>query len=240
MVKVRASRWLGTAVAAVLSCGTVANAGLVTVFFDAGSQNGGTNGNFGFSYIPTDSLGQLAPLVLTAGSLTDTTDPFHFDPFAPTSPGTIFLNGFGGGVQDQLGFGSDLISGLLGGGVIEQLVLTFDQPATPTGLVLTLTDYKSGGPPSLRDIPAIFVHLVGGAVNTYDLNNISEPGGNIGILDLSTLLIVTDQVEKIVVRETKSHFALNSISFTPIPAPGSVALLALAGLLTFRRRRRLT
>ncbi|MCH8151556.1 MAG: hypothetical protein IH830_04180 [Planctomycetes bacterium] len=236
----KVSRWLGMAVAAVLSCGTVANAGLITVFLDAASQNGGTSGNFGFSYIPADSLGQPAPLVLTAGSLTDTTVPFHFDPFAPTTPATIFLNGFGGGVQDQLGFGSELISGLLGGSVIEQLVLTFDDPATTTGLVLTLGDYRAlSGPPSQRDIPAIFVHLVGGTVLTFDQTSISEPAANTGILDLSTLLAPGALVEQIVVRETKNHFALNSISFTPIPAPGSVALLALAGLLPCQRRRRL-
>lgn len=239
MVKVRASRWLGRAVAAVLSCGTVANAGLITVFFDAASQNGGANGNFGFSYIPTESLGQPAPLVLTAGSLTDTTLPFHFDPFAPTTAATIFLNAFGGGVQNALGFGSELISGLVGGGVIEQLVLTFDDPATTAGLLLTLTDYKTGGPPAQRDIPAFFVHLAGGTVLTFDKSFISEPGGNTGILDLSTLLAPDALVQQIVVRETKNHFALNSMTFTPIPAPGSVALLALAGLLAGRRRRRL-
>ncbi len=240
MVKVRASRWLGTAVAAVLSCGTVANAGLVTVFFDAASQNGGANGNFGFSYIPTDSLGQLAPLVLTAGSLTDTTLANHSNPLATTTAATIFANGFGGGVQDQFGFGSELISGLVNT-LIEQLVLTFDQPAASVGLVLTLTDYRTGGPVNARDIPYIFVKLVGVATPlTFDKTDISQQGGDIGILNLSALLGATDQVEKIVVRNTQNHFALNSISFTPIPAPGSVALLALAGLLTFRRRRRLT
>ena len=239
MVKVRASRWLGTAVAAVLSCGTVANASLITVVFDAASQNGGVSANMGFSYIPTDILSQPAPLMLTAGSLIDTTLANHSNPLALTTAVTIYTKGTGGGVQYAAApFGSELISGLVNT-VIEQLVLTFDQPARSAGLVLTLKEYRaSSGNPGQRDIPYIFVHLVGGAVNTYDLTHIVESDGQTGILDLSTLLGATDQVEKIVVRNTQNHFALNSMSFAAIPAPGSVALLALAGLLAARRRRR--
>lgn len=233
-MKVRASSWLGTAVAAVLSCGTVANAGFITVFFDAASQNGGVNGNMGFSYIPLDTLGQFAPLVLTAGSLTDTTDPF--DPFAPITPGTIFFNGFGAGVQDELGFGTELISGMLGGGVVEQLVITFANPATPTGLVLTLTDYSTAG--AFRDDPAIIVYLTDGTVFELDDGDIDEVGGNTGILDFSTVLNPDQLVQQIVVRETENHFALHSISFTPIPAPGTLVLLAMAGVMLGRSRRR--
>ncbi len=237
MVKVRASRWLGTAMAAVLSCGTVANASLITVIFDAAYQNGGVSANMGFSYIPTDILSLPAPLVLTAGSLTDTTLANSSNPLALTTAVTIYTKGTGAGVQDAIGSGSELVSGLVNT-VIEQLVLTFDQPARSAGLVLTLKEYRAlSGAPSLRDIPYIFVHLVGGAVNTYNLTHITESVGQTGTLDLGTLLLTTDQVEKIVVRNTKNHFALNSMTFEAIPAPGSVVLLALAGLLAGRGRR---
>ena len=94
-------RFFFTSVGAVLICTGAANAGLFFVDFTSAGQ--GTSGNVGLSYRPVDVNGDFAPLLVTARAAID--DSLPFDPFAPGSLGTVFIDTRGAGVQDEFGGG---------------------------------------------------------------------------------------------------------------------------------------
>ncbi len=231
----RFSRYRSVVVVLALTAVGSARAGtLTTVYFDGAHQGG--NGNYGELFTPSDDAGLLAWLTVTARTAIAPLDPF--DLYATGLPGTVYLGGSGGGVQDQAGLGSTQVSGLAED-AIEELILTFDVPVPVDSLQLTLKQYKPGNGLDSYDDTLVFVLLTDGNVLTFsELNGIVEGTGQTGTLDLASLLDPLATVQSIVVREIRRHVALDSLTFVNVPAPGSIVLLGLAGFLSSRTRRR--
>ncbi len=218
------------------AAGSVHAGSATTVYFGSGHQGNGS-GNYGYFLRPFDDTGSSASLMMTARtSLT----PFDkFNPFASGLGGTLYLSSSGAGVQDDQAGGSTAISGLNNDG-IEEIKLTFDSAVRTDSLYLSIASYNPGDGHDDRDDPMVFVFLAGGDVVSFDeFNGIVFDGNSNGMLDLGSLLDPEVLVEGIAVRETRSHIRLESLRFmATVPAPGSLALLGLAGVLGARRRRK--
>ena len=208
----------------------------VTVYFDSSHQGG--SGNQGQAFRPIDDLG-FRSITVTARTSIAPFDPF--DPFAPGTAGTIYVGSNGGGVKDIGGLGSSQISGI-NEDSIEELIVSFDRPVSTESLSVTISKYKPGSGFGSNDDPLVFVFLTSGEVLMFDeTNGIVDESGDMGTLDLATLLAPDAIVKSIRVRELRRHIALDSITFVAVPTPGCLALLAAAGLIApHRRRRRVT
>ncbi len=231
----RISRFTAIAVSTVLcAAGSVLAGSPTTIYFDSSNQ-GGSN-NHGPFFNPMNDAGLMSSITVTARTSILAVDPF--DAFAPGISGSIAISGDGGGVQEMDGNGSDQISGQ-NEDAIEELIITFDQAVSTTALYLTISNYNPGSGFGSGDDPLVFVFLRDGTVVSFDeTSGIIDESGSLGTVDLGALLDPGAQVESIRVREMRKHITLDSLTFMEVPAPGSLALLATAGVLTRRRRRR--
>lgn len=208
-------RFFWASVGAGLVCASVANACLIVVDFTSAGQ--GASDNVGFEYQPVDVNGNLVALLLTARSSIDTS--FPFDPFAPGSLGTIFVDNMGTGVQNESGGGSKEISGS-GPNGDEELILIFDIAVPRDYLALGLKKYDPGNGLGDKDDPAIFVFLTDGTYATFDETHIETDGdGMTGTLFLNKLLPEDAMVAQIIVRETNKHMLVGSLQFVTTTCP---------------------
>ncbi len=200
-------------------------------------------GNMGTSFRPVTVGGLPADFVLTARSMID--DSMMFDPFAPGSVGTIYIDrdDRGAGVQTLSTSGSKGISGG-GGHKDEEILVSFDAPALASTIELEINELEFGNGAGDKDDPVLFVALASGGsplvfMEDAIMDAFTFSSSKRGILDLGAILGLDPAagVLSVAVRETNGHIYLSGVSGSPIPAPGALAVVGM-GLGVVARRRR--
>ncbi|MHC5002570.1 MAG: hypothetical protein ACYTJ0_05550 [Planctomycetota bacterium] len=219
-----------------------ATAGTVTVLLDASHQG---EGNKGSLYRPLTDTGALAEFVLTATSSLDELAPYSAA--ALGTAGTVYIDKEGAGVQnDELG-GSKGISGG-GGDQEEQLIVSFDAPASADALKIGLVGFKPDKGLGDGDDTLLFIELVGGAApimidESKYMNAFTWTGSEEGYVDFGLLGLGSDAlVSSLMVREVRGHVEVNLVQYSmgeviPLPAPLGLGLAGLAIVGVARRRR---
>lgn len=200
------------------------------------------SGNKGVSYRPVDEFGLAASFLMTARSQIDTGAPY--DAYASGGVGTIVIDGDkGAGVQNAIAEGSKGISGK-GPDGDEELIFTYDEAVFLNSLVVSLRDIDFGSGAGDKDDPVIFLSVAG--TGTYGvtiqestiLGAFTSTGDKRGTIDFGSLGLAGDMaIVGFKIRETHDHFLVSGLGTgTPVPEPGTLALLAIGGVGMLRRK----
>lgn len=232
--------------AVVALVGSVASADIQTTFLDAEHQG---EGNKGASFRPVDINGDDAFFLMTAGADLDQDRPY--DPNPTGLVGTTYIDDDGAGVQGPDGSGSKGISGK-GGLGNEELIFTFDSAITAHSISIQLVDIEFGDADETedKDDPVLFLSTAGSGtwdifIDEFEIRDAfsdtadGDDDDETGIVTFSLLssLGADLKIDAFKIRETNDHMFVNQI-MNQVPAPASLALLGLGGLLATRGRER--